>query len=69
MQAEPLELDRVSSEAALQSGGRACLDHLLRNEEAALSGDAGLLGGFGLVRLGCGEGPEMGWTGCFPQLR
>jgi CHAD domain-containing protein len=29
----------MSSEAVLQRAGRACLDHLLRNEESALSGD------------------------------
>jgi PPK2 family polyphosphate:nucleotide phosphotransferase len=38
--AKVLELDpRMSSEAVLQHAGRACLDHLLRNEESALSGD------------------------------
>ena len=38
--AEPLKLEpRLSGEAVLQRAGRACLDHLLRNEGAALSGD------------------------------
>ena len=39
--AKPLTLrPDLSGEAALQRAGRACLDHLLRNEKAALCGDA-----------------------------
>jgi CHAD domain-containing protein len=39
--AKMLELTpELSSEAVLQRAGHACLDHLLRNEEAALSGDS-----------------------------
>jgi triphosphatase len=38
---QPLELEpELSGEAVLQRAGRACLDHSLRNEGAALSGDA-----------------------------
>jgi triphosphatase len=39
--AAPLNLRAgLSAEAALQRIGRACLDHMLRNEDAALAGDA-----------------------------
>jgi CHAD domain-containing protein len=38
--AAPLDLHpELSAEAALQRIGRACLDHMLRNEDAALAGD------------------------------
>jgi triphosphatase len=39
--AAPLDLrGELSAEAALQRIGRACLDHMLRNEDAVMAGDA-----------------------------